>query len=352
MLIPHPIPPGPGPVPTPTPVPVIDAGLSSTPPSPPTGGTTPPTTTYSNFAVHHVHLGDELDSFGNPDWSSYGYDIDGKVTTASSSDVCTLATNANKKNQTDGPGGLDNSFGENIVPLLNAVLANPSASMNTAIANGSYTWIFYASGLSSDPAQTSEGLVGEFFWGAPFAPAGSFPTFTKADNWPLERSLVTSAINANGTLQGSPSSTFAFPKAYVVQGELVSGYPSSVELFIGISGQLLKLNVQHAVITFEHTSATTASRGIISGVIPTQDLVNAMQLIAGGISTSFCSGSTFAQVATSIEQAADIMVDGTNKAGAPCNGISIGVGFDANEIGLPLTTGSFPAASNPCADGG
>ena len=91
---------------------------------------------------------------------------------------------------------------------------------------------------------------------------------------------------------------------------------------------------------------------MIAGIIATQDLVDAVHLIAGNISASFCSGSTFAQVATSIEQAADILVDGTNRAGVSCSGISVGIGFDADEIDVPRSAGVFPPSPNPCGDGG
>ncbi len=73
--------------------------------------------------------------------------------------------------------------------------------------------------------------------------------------------------------------------------------------------------------------------------------------MAGNISTSFCSGSTFATIQKAIQQASDIMDDGTNVAGTPCNGISIGVGFDGDEIGQPFVAGNPPAATNPCATG-
>ncbi|HEY2517904.1 MAG TPA: hypothetical protein VGI39_43840, partial [Polyangiaceae bacterium] len=61
-----------------------------------------------NFAIRHVHLGDEATA----PWQQFGYNLDGKVTTAQSTDVCTQVTNSNRKNQTDGPNGIDNSFGE------------------------------------------------------------------------------------------------------------------------------------------------------------------------------------------------------------------------------------------------
>ena len=316
---------------------IEDAGSSSaTWPSPPSQGTAP-SPNATTFAVHHVHLGDELDSTGDPDWYQYGYNLDGKFTTSTSADVCTLYKNANSTNQIDGPGGIDNSFGENFVPLLSAVVANVSASQDNEITSGSYSWIYYVEGLSGDPTQSSVGLFGGEFLGLPFAQApnavGAIPTFTATDNWPVDQSMVTSTINPGGLLAMPATSTSEFSGAYVTSGEFVSGAPLSLQLVIALDGQLLKLPLQHAVITFNTASSTHASGGIVAGIIAAQDLVNAMQGIAGAISTSLCSAATFAQIATSIEQAADIMTDGTNEAGIPCNGISVGIGFDADEMG-------------------
>ncbi len=72
------------------------------------------------LAISHLYLGD-TDRAGNPSptaWKQYGFNIDHTVSTKTSSDVCKLAIGANPTNvKTDGPGGIDNSFGSNIAPL-------------------------------------------------------------------------------------------------------------------------------------------------------------------------------------------------------------------------------------------
>jgi hypothetical protein len=76
---------------------------------------------------------------------------------------------------------------------------------------------------------------------------------------------------------------------------------------------------------------------MVGGVMPTAGVVAAMQAVAACISTSLCGGSAFQSIATQIEQASDIRSDGTNAAGAPCDGISFGLKF----------TGSTAASSVP-----
>ena len=52
---------------------------------------------------------------------------------------------------------------------------------------------------------------------------------------------------------------------------------------------------------------------------------------------SLACGSAWSAISQQILQAQDILVDGTNTAGQPCNAISIGLGFDGVQIG-PVQT--------------
>lgn len=54
------------------------------------------------------------------EWQGIGWNLDGKCTTAASTDVCTLVTGAAKQTQTDGSGGIDNSYGANICAIMDA----------------------------------------------------------------------------------------------------------------------------------------------------------------------------------------------------------------------------------------
>ena len=52
---------------------------------------------------------------------------------------------------------------------------------------------------------------------------------------------------------------------------------------------------------------------------------------------SLACGSAWQSIAQQITQAQDILLDGTNAPGQPCDGISIGIGFDGVQIG-PVQT--------------
>lgn len=89
-------------------------GSGVVPPNPPQGPTTMLTASH-DYALHRLFLGDtDRQGVTNPDaWKGFGYDLDAKITTAASTDVCTLVAGASRSVQIDGNGGIDNSWGSN-----------------------------------------------------------------------------------------------------------------------------------------------------------------------------------------------------------------------------------------------
>jgi len=319
-------------------------GSSNTPPAKPSGPTTTSTTEH-NYALAKLYLGD-TDRSGvasQTAWKSYGYNIDGKITTKDSTDVCTLAAGAAKSTQTDGNGGTDNSFGENILPIILTTAGQDAAKkINDSIASGSFTIMIDVTGLDGTPTQTATGLKGFLNAGGTFDPVNKkAPTFTTADDWPVRPELLSDKMDAK-------SSTIRFPDAYVVNGEFVNGTPGNLTLNLAIGGVALDLTITQAVITCTAASGA-CNNGTIAGVINTEDLISKLKKVAGRISTSLCQGSAFDSIAQQIRQASDILSDGTNVAGKACDGISIGLGFDSKEIGLPKTVGMLATPTpDPC----
>lgn len=303
-----------------------------------------------NFALHTLFLGD-ADRSGNLSssaWKEYGYNIDGKITAKDSTDVCTLATGASKSIQVDGAGGIDNSFGENILPIIITTAgADATKKINDSINTGSFTVMLDVKGFASAPGQTATGLTGNLFGAGNFDQqpnaTGSKPSWTPSDNWPISPTFV------NGGSIGSPKITFN--DAYVVNDTFVNGSPTDVTLSLGIAGVTLSVTVHRSIITFQH-SGQKALNGTIAGVINTEELINGLHSVAGSISTSLCQGSAFQNIADQIRQASDILSDGTNSAGKPCDSISIGIGFTGDEIGLPKTIGSASSGVDKCQQTG
>jgi hypothetical protein len=335
------------------PPPRVDAGPDTheepvTPPAPPPDAATTSTTT-TNFALHELFLGD-TDFDGKADynaWEQFGYNIDGKITTAESTNVCRLVNNGGSfglQAQVDGKGGIDNSFGANVYPgLILGLDTKATTHTNASIAGGAATAMIDIVGLTSSPTQSATGLSAQAFAGAPFS---GTPTWTIADDWPVLTSSVTGASLPFTSVE-------AFPDAYVVSGTWVTGPPGDFTVpFLSIGDETFFVTVHHAVVTFQHATATHAAGGIISGVLNTQDFLSVFKVAAARFTSYACETYALASLLEQIEDSQDIRSDGTNPPGVACDAISIGLGFTADEIGPPTTLFHACPPSDPCFDAG
>ena len=269
------------------------------------------------FAIHHLWLGDSLpDPTFSPDtagtaWASFGYNIDGLLTTQASTDVCTL----------------DNSFGKNIVPFLASALPNLSQQISSAITAGSFNVLIGTVGLTSSPTQTNTGLKGSIFNGASYGgppPVNDAGYFKPTDEWPI----------FSGSLHGSleAGAIEAFPTAYVTDGVWVNGSPGDITLELLLQGQPLVLQIHEALVSFTHTVDASgqdhATNGFISGVLKTSELLAQINVVAA--EQDYCAEASL--LLNFIAASSDILHDGTNVKGQVCDGVSIGLAFDADGV--------------------
>lgn len=337
---------------------LVDSGGGETGRWPSAAGSTTTTTASTNFALHYIWLGDtKTTSAFTADplaWQTFGYNIDGKLTTSTSTDVCTLATGASSTVQVDGNNGRDDSFGENLIPLLSGFyLAYSGKGASDYLSNlfvkGEETVLFDVTGLAPDPHQTNTGLSAEVFSGAAFSDAATSdaafsdamkPTFTMADNWPVDPTSLANGVS----LSGGARSFFA--SSYITNGTWVSGDPTSLVITIHFGTIPLTLRLFQAVVTFQHSiddgGAQHASSGVISGILKPGDLVSGLAGVLGQTFTgNYCT--ILASVSEKIYGAVDILEDGTNTPGQACDGISIAFGFQGDAIQLPSKVGLAPA---------
>ncbi len=346
-------------------------------PSPPSGGA--PTSKSHNYAIHTLYLGD-TDRTGisnSAAWKAYGYNLDNLVTTKVSTDVCTLAAGAAKTAQVDGNGGIDNSFGENVLPIFITTAGSDWAErINASIEDGSFTDIFHVTGFDDSAGSTASatGLTGLLLAGGSYADAydGGAPTWDTTTHWPIVPTIMNGCDPTTGCGSGCTygsaagacavnplsAATITFPSAYQAGGTFVNGTPS-VNLTLSITPQL-SVQIHSALVTFQPKAPGSVTDGTVAGVLITSEFVSAIESVAGNITTSLCSGSAFQSIAQQMDQASDIVIDPTsgavsNSAGTMCNAISIGLGFEGTEIGSPSSSDieAPPAAApNPCADAG
>jgi hypothetical protein len=291
------------------------------------------------LAISHVYVGD-TNRYAVPDtlaWGGFGLNIDAKATYPGDTDVCTPFPGASLQEAADGVAGFDNSWGENILPILETISGgNVAQRINDAIDAGGTTTLFQIDKLGTLPNYS--GLTSRVFSGAPL---GSPPMWNGNDVWPIDTASV-----VNGDI-GMPLVTYS---SSFMNSRQWAGFPPTTDaaLALVLSGLALRIAVNHVqavmLISDDNTSATS---GALSGVIATEPLVLALQQAVVRISPSLCQASAFDAVAQQIRMASDIMADGTNTQGVTCNAISIGLGFEAKRVKLgPVVT---PAtAPDPC----
>lgn len=325
-----------------------DSGTGSmtgkVPPPKPMAGTTT-STDEQTFALNSLLLGDSArgsTATSTTAWKDYGFNIDGKISDAKSTDVCTRAAGAPSSVQADGNSGIDNSFGANILPIIQSAgsIPNPSQTISDSISKGSFTIQLKIKGLMG-AKQTNTGLSAQLFASGAFdEDGGTKPTFTTADNWPVRPELLN---NPNDVSMGSK---VTFPDSYITNGTFVTP-TGTITLSLVFQGVALDIEIVKAVVVMD-INGDSGDNGTIAGVIPTEKLIDGLQKVAGRISKSLC-GNAFDGIAQQIRQTSDINADGSNSAGKACDAISIGIGFTAKHVGNPTKIASLGTAPpDPC----
>lgn len=300
-----------------------------------------------------LYFGD-VDPGGQPSqdaWRKYGLNIDRKFTTEASTDTCKLAVGATCSVQLDGDNGVDNSFGANVVPMLDFIESDLQRSTptydsnaNAAVEQGGATMLVRLDGVGGEPSYAP--LPGALYRAVPTAAP---PKWDGSDIRDVDD------VSLVGADLSRPLA--AFSAGYMNERRWV-GAPAAdtayVDLHMFVNAALVPtppIAVRHVQLLLDVApDDATAAHGIVSGIIRTSDLVEGFRSFAGGISTSLCSGSAFESIANQVGQTSDILEDGTNVAGKPCDAISIGFGFDA--VAVQLGQPQSVPTPDPCADGG
>lgn len=103
----------------------------------------------------------------------------------------------------------------------------------------------------------------------------------------------------------------------------------------------LSLSIHVATIALTLANDGTIS-GTISGVLDPTELVASVHAFASVNDNTLCTDASFIGIANYINEAADILADGTNQSGTRCTGISIGLGFHAKPVIANATVVAAP----------
>lgn len=306
-------------------------GAGIQPPGRPSGGKAGDGSGKKSIAVTKIVLG----TASNTAWQDLGYDLDGKVTTASNlTDHCTPNSNGSAKDVfPDGKEGRDNSFGKKLLPIVKSAAGSTDleGSLNKAISDGSFTIIVDLPDLGAEA--NYDPMKAYLLGGKNGTPMGA-PT-----TWELVPELLT------GTTPDS--SKVKFTNSYLTDNTWVSGDKGVVNLSLAIAGFTINLQINSALISMKLDDAhAKASGGVIAGVLKTEDFITELKKVVGAFSQDLCMGQAVESILNQIRQASDIMADGTNGAGKTCDGISIGLGFE----GAATTLGAVGMPAEPQPD--
>jgi hypothetical protein len=268
------------------------------------------------------------------EWKTIGYDIDGKTSSGTSTDLCKpLEGLSVQQLYPDGDNGIDNSWGKLVLPLTLAVDGSFATAANQAVAQGKYTLLFYLEGLGLDT--DTNPLDAKVYAGGLL---GKAPNFDGTDVWPiLSDSLVTPTDVTTAKLQ--------LPGGYLAGNTWVGRSKNEIVLPLPSMFGVFDVRISAAVITMELSpDRKSATHGVISGVIDTQSYTDQIKKRAGAKDMGLCGGQSLANIVAQIRQASDILHGGGQNPALDCDGISIGLGFDAADVTLGPIQDPVPPA--------
>ncbi|MCA9646599.1 MAG: hypothetical protein H6718_07270 [Polyangiaceae bacterium] len=266
------------------------------------------------FVVHRIELGDR-DPNGDPNssaWKYLGADIDGLSSDGNSTNHCQLLPGANPSAvKTDGLGGIDNSFGANIMQLLLALQPTLSDDLQYSIDRGRSLAIVLSPHLTGSDVAGSIGRA-----------------HTRGTGYQLSEPWW---AYENGYPNGVPRCELM---GGTFQGELELSGSGFWELHLPIVDTDLIVKVRKTRLIADIDPATEQlSNVMLAGVIRTEELIESFRQAAGGFDLALCDGSTFDSIAAQIRAAADIRDDGQNgDPSVPCNAISIGIAVELDPM--------------------
>lgn len=315
------------------------------------GGTTSDTstaTTGSNItpcddtfvlAVDHLYLGDTNPdgTFNSSGWKQFGFNLDLKDSTSSSTDLCQPSSGGSKSSAyPDGDAGIDNSFGRNLLPIFLGLAPDMSDQVSSSISEGGWSVLLRIDGalpgVDADPVLA---------WAYQAAPLGSLPSWAGDDCWPVASGSLVDPANIG-------SASAFFPEGVITDGAFFGRTTGRLGLTLSFGGMALVLPIDRAIVAFDFEAGSGAAlNGRIGGVMDTELFVAEMKKMVGAFDEGLCTGSTFDSLANQLRQASDILKDGSQDPGKTCDAISIGLGFTAKRAKLGAAVTEAPPV-DPC----
>jgi hypothetical protein len=336
----------------------ISTCVSVQPPTDPPTADPGPNDVEFVVAVRTIDFGEPLETeTGTSDWRPLGYDLDKQCTFGGIGNSCSATPRNDFEDNTDDfEGGRDNALGKLIGGVARFIKGFGTPSYNERIANGQTSLLFRVSGYNGQPNDDQVELT-VFTTDHLNALGGrSIPEWDGTDMWPIADSSL------NGGEFNDPK--YRDTRAFVKNGVIVGSLQVDLRLSIGITPTVLVeqvLSFVQAFFTAEVKQVDVAvggdggaveggtadggtkklwvfEKGNIAGRWKVNDLLHQLDQYPDPLVTTFqqplCynSGSyeTFRDMVCSFVDIHSSLLPPT----APCDALSVGIGFEAVEAKL------------------
>ncbi|MFT3775721.1 MAG: hypothetical protein QM820_61020 [Minicystis sp.] len=323
--------------------PAVHAG----PPPPGEAAAPPDLTKHLAFAVNRFFLGD-TDPDGTPDvmngWRHLGYDVDGKISTASSTDLCQpfFPTEPKYLHLDDGDDEIDNAFSRHLLPIFLGMNADFTKNIQTNVAAGRSTLLIAVDGIGAGADYAP--LPARLYAGAPLGHAAAFDG---TDVWPVRPYALSDPADVGKAVAHTDAS-------YLVGDTWVGRFQGVLDLELPTSALgSIHLQITAPVVSMRLDPAhQTVKGGVIAGVCATSTISDTMKQALIYVDPNpayWCTGSGNPNnILPQLEQASDILHDGTQDPAQNCDGISVGLGFEAVPVVVGPVGEPEPPLPSPC----
>lgn len=277
----------------------------------------------------------ELDFGVGNGWRQLGFNLDDHVTD-SGEGPCTPVSGSTEHQ--DGQNGIDNAFGNHVVPMLETMLDGFQERVNLEIEAGRFSYLFAIEALGDESRYSP--VVTRLYQGADL---GEAPAFDGKDNWPIRRDSLLNASDpesAKNTLHCSYLSDDVWVSEPMPELD--------IELRIGETNALA-LHLRDAVVSMAiDADRKSASSGRLGGMIAVDDLADALVPIMDALGDDICDAAIYEDFLDELRQAADVRIGA--KSGGSCNALSVGLGFNARSARIGSVVLAPPPKPNPCTE--
>jgi hypothetical protein len=310
-------------------------------PDPP-GGTDDGTAIPMVFAIHSIDMGDNGDT--------PGYDLDYFCTCIDDGGPSCAGASPQISTYCDAPGGVDNQAAKlfQLIELGFGPATFGSEFFSTEAGGGAWSLLIRLDGYNGMPDDPSV-TVALF----PSHGLGSVPKWDGTDVWPV----MPASVGDGGT----STPLFTSDGAYVSQGVLVATLPTTQITLAGSGPDTITVQLSAGVLTGKLTAVNglwSLKGGVLAARWPIKQIFASLSSYRDNDGNPICTDQSvvYGDAKSVICSDLDILVDGTQPKSAPCDALSIGLGFEADPALLggvsdagALTDGCS-AATDPAND--